>query len=169
VTVAGVVLAADAALLADRHPWAAAITVALATLCDGLDGAVAVVGGRATRYGAVADAIADRIADAAFAVVLWRCGVPWWLAIACGAVALGIDGLRRVRGVPTRITVGERPTWTICAVLASGSSAITSAQWPVLTCAAVWLAAGVVGLAQIGRPFQRNEPRRRSRSDRSVR
>jgi CDP-diacylglycerol--glycerol-3-phosphate 3-phosphatidyltransferase len=169
VTVAGVVLAADAALLADRHPWAAAVTVALAALCDGLDGAVAVVGGRATRSGAIADAIADRIADAAFAVVLWRCGVPWWLAIACGLVALGIDGLRRLRRVPERVTVGERPTWTVCAVLACGSSAITSAQWPVLTCAAVWLAAGAVGLVQIGRPFQRNEPRRRSRNERSVR
>ena len=169
VTAAGVVLAVDAALLAQRHPWAAAGTVLLAALCDGLDGAVAVVGARATRNGAAADAIADRIADAAFAAVLWRCGAPWGLALACAAAALAIDLLRRVRHVPARITVGERPTWTICALLAGGSAAVTDADWPVLTCAAVWLAAGAVGLAQIARPFQRSEPRRRSRSDRSVR
>jgi CDP-diacylglycerol--glycerol-3-phosphate 3-phosphatidyltransferase len=149
VTIAGLVLGVDAALLAVRHPWAAGVTVVLAALCDGLDGAVAVVGSRATRHGAAADAIADRIGDAAFAVVLWRCGAPWWLALACGAVALGIDGLRRLRNMPARITVGERPTWTICAALACGSSAIGSAQWPVLVCAAVWLAAGITGLAQL--------------------
>jgi CDP-diacylglycerol--glycerol-3-phosphate 3-phosphatidyltransferase len=149
VTIAGLVLGVDAALLAVRHPWAAGVTVVLAALCDGLDGAVAVVGSRATRHGAAADAIADRIGDAAFAVVLWRCGAPWWLALACGAVALGIDGLRRLRNMPARITVGERPTWTICAALACGSSAIASAQWPVLVCAAVWLAAGITGLAQL--------------------
>jgi CDP-diacylglycerol--glycerol-3-phosphate 3-phosphatidyltransferase len=153
VTIAGLVLAVDAALLADRHPWVAGITVVLAALCDGLDGAVAVVGSCATRTGAAADAMADRIGDAAFALVLWRCGAPLWLALACAAVALGIDGVRRLRNAPATITVGERPTWTICAVLACGSSAVTSAHWPVLACAAVWLAAGVTGLAQLlGRP-----------------
>jgi CDP-diacylglycerol--glycerol-3-phosphate 3-phosphatidyltransferase len=134
-----------------------------------LDGAVAVTAQRATRFGAAADAIADRVADVAFAAVLWRCGVSWPVALAAAAVAVGIDLLRRLRRVPDRITVGERPTWTVCAVLAAGSSAVTDAQWPVLACAAVWLAAGGVGLAQIGRPFHRSRPRRRSRSERSVR
>ena len=168
-TFAGVVLAVDGVLLAARHPWAAGACVLAAALCDGLDGAVAVVGDRATRVGAVADAIADRIADAAFAAVLWRCGAPWALALACGVLAVGIDLFRRVRRVRRVITVGERPSWTICAALACGSSAITSDAWPVLVCASVWLAAGVVGLAQIGRPFQRSMPRRRSRTDRKVR
>jgi CDP-diacylglycerol--glycerol-3-phosphate 3-phosphatidyltransferase len=143
--------------------------VLAAAICDGLDGAVAVVGNRATRFGAVADAIADRVADAAFAAVLWRCGVPWSLALACGVLAVGVDLFRRVRRVPSRITVGERPTWTICASLACASSAVTSADWPVLVCAGVWLTAGVVAVAQIGRPFQRSVPWRRSRSDRTVR
>jgi phosphatidylglycerophosphate synthase len=145
----GVVLALDAVLLARSVPLAAAAAVLAAVVCDGLDGAVAVVAGRATRAGALADAVADRVSDVAFAAVLWRCGVPGGVAIACAVVALAVDTLRRLRRVPERITVAERPTWTVCTVLACSAAAVTSAQWPVLVCAAVWLAAGAVGLAQV--------------------
>jgi archaetidylinositol phosphate synthase len=149
ITALGVLLALDAVLLAGSLPWAAAVAVVAAAVCDGLDGAVALVADRATRAGGLADAVADRVSDAAFAAVLWRCGVPWWLAVVCGALAVAVDVLRRLRRVPSRITVAERPTWTVCAALAAGSAAVTSAQWPVLVCAGVWAAAGVVGLAQI--------------------
>jgi CDP-diacylglycerol--glycerol-3-phosphate 3-phosphatidyltransferase len=149
ITVVGVVLAVDAVLLAASWPAAAGVAVLAAVLCDGLDGAVAVVAGRATRFGAGADAVADRISDVAFAAVLWRCGVPLGFAAACGALALMVDGARRLRRVPSRITMGERPTWAICTVLACGCAAVTSAQWPVLTCAAVWSAAGAVAVTQV--------------------
>jgi CDP-diacylglycerol--glycerol-3-phosphate 3-phosphatidyltransferase len=149
ITVLGVIVAADAVLLAGPHPWAAAVAVLLAALCDALDGAVAVVASRVSVLGARADAVADRLSDAAFAGVLWRTGVPWPVALGCAAAALGVDALRRLRGVPARITVGERPTWTVCAVLACGSAAVTSASWPVLSCAAVWLAAGMIALGQL--------------------
>jgi CDP-diacylglycerol--glycerol-3-phosphate 3-phosphatidyltransferase len=149
-TALGVLLAGDAVLLAHRHPWPAAVSVVLAALCDGLDGAVAVVADRATPAGARADAVADRLTDAAFAAVLWRCGVPWAVALACGGVAVGVDVLRRLRRVPDRITVGERPTWTICAALGCGAAALSAASWPVLVCAAVWLGAGAVALVQVG-------------------
>jgi CDP-diacylglycerol--glycerol-3-phosphate 3-phosphatidyltransferase len=152
ITAAGVVLAVDAVLLARSHPWAAAAAVLAAVLCDGLDGAVAVLADRATRFGARSDAVADRVGDLAFAAVLWRCGVPLGFAAGCGVVALAIDAGRRLRHVPTRITVGERPTWAICAILACGAAALTSAQWPVLVCAAVWAAAGLIGLLQVARP-----------------
>jgi phosphatidylglycerophosphate synthase len=151
ITVGGVLFAADAVLFAAADPWWAAGLVVLAALCDGLDGAVAVVADRASRAGRVADAVADRFSDVAFAAVLWRCGAPWPLAVACGAVALGVDVIRRLRHVPARITVAERPTFTICAALAAGSSAVTSATWPVNVCAAVWLAAGAIALGQLAR------------------
>jgi CDP-diacylglycerol--glycerol-3-phosphate 3-phosphatidyltransferase len=160
ITGAGVVLAMSAVVAADAAPGAAAALVVVAALCDGLDGAVAVVADRATVHGARADAVADRLADACFAAVLWRCGVPWGLAVGCGALALGVDGLRRLRRTPARITVGERPTWTICAALAAASAALTPARWPVLVCAAVWAAAGLVATCQIARPFQRRDPAR---------
>src|SRR4051812_32937526 len=61
ITVLGVLLALDAVLLAGSLPAIAAVAVVLAALCDGLDGAIAVVADRATEFGAAADAIADRI------------------------------------------------------------------------------------------------------------
>ncbi len=148
----GALLALDAVLLAAAHPWAAAIAVVAAVVCDGLDGAAAVLADRATRGGAIADVVADRVADLAFAAVVWRCGAPWWAASACGAVAVAVDGVRRLRRIPARITVAERPTWTVCTVLACGAATVTSAQWPVLVCAGVWVAAGVVGLLQVVAP-----------------
>jgi phosphatidylglycerophosphate synthase len=160
-TVLGALLALDALLLAGSRPWWAAGAVLGAVVCDGLDGAVAVLAQRATRSGAVADAVADRISDLAFAAVLWRCGGPWPLAAVCGALAVAVDGVRRLRRVPDRITVAERPTWTVCAVLACGSAAVTAAQWPVLACASVWAAAGVVGLLQLSRRPIRPAPRPR--------
>jgi CDP-diacylglycerol--glycerol-3-phosphate 3-phosphatidyltransferase len=169
ITAAGVLLALDAVLLARSTPGLAAGAVVLAAVCDGLDGAVAIVAERPTALGATADAVADRLADAAFAAVLWRCGVPWGLALACGALAVGVDLLRRLRRTPERITVGERPTWTVCAALAACSAALTSADWPVLVCASVWATAAVVAVAQIARPFQLNRPAWRSRQDDAVR
>jgi CDP-diacylglycerol--glycerol-3-phosphate 3-phosphatidyltransferase len=149
VTAAGVALAAAAAVVVASHPWLGGAAVVLAAVCDGLDGAVAVVADRATAWGAIADAIADRLSDVAFAAVLWRCGAPAWLAALCGVLAVGVDGARRWRRVPARITVGERPTWTICAALACGSAAVTTTSWPVLVCAAVWVAAGATALVQL--------------------
>lgn len=152
VTGAGVVLATAAAVVARPAPWAGAGAVVAAALCDALDGATAVVADRATPSGALADAVADRYCDAAFAVVLHRCGVPAWLAAASGASALAVDTYRRVRRTPARITVAERPTYTVCAALACVTAAITDKRWPLNLCAAVGFGAGVVGLAQLRRP-----------------
>lgn len=149
VTAVGTLLAVDAVLLARSQPWAAGIAVLGSVVCDGLDGAIAVVGERSTRFGAVADAVADRVGDVAFATVLWRSGAPWWLAVLAGALALTVDALRRALRVPARITVAERPTWTICTVLACASATVTDATWPVIGCAAVWVAAGVAGCGQL--------------------
>jgi phosphatidylglycerophosphate synthase len=169
ITALGLLLAGGAVVLAGSRPAVAAGVVVLAAVCDGLDGAVAVLTDRATAFGARADAIADRLTDVAFAAVLWRCGAPWELAVGCGVLAVAVDVLRRLRRTPSRITAGERPTWTVCAALAGGSAAVTSADWPVLVCGSVWVAAGVVALGQIARPFQLGRPARRSRQDDAVR
>jgi CDP-diacylglycerol--glycerol-3-phosphate 3-phosphatidyltransferase len=150
-TVAGVLLALDAVLLAARWPWVALALVLLSAVCDGLDGAVAMLSGRASRFGSVADKIADRIADCAFAAVLWRCGAPWWLALAAGAFSLAHEGIRVFAGGarPARITVAERPTRVICTVLACGSAGVSAAAWPPTVCAAVWTGLALLGLAQL--------------------
>jgi phosphatidylglycerophosphate synthase len=153
ITVVGAVLAVDAALFADSLPLAALGLILASALCDGLDGAVAVVSGRATRVGAAADAVADRIADCAFALAIWRCGAPLWLAATAGALSLVHELSRTLLGgrLRTTITVAERPTRVICAALAAASAAVSDASWPPTVCAAVWVGAALIGLGQLAR------------------
>ena len=151
VTASGVACAGAAIRLAAERPGLATAAVVAAALCDGLDGATAVVGGRATRMGAVADAVADRVCDGAFAAVLWRRGAPAWLAASAAGAAWGVDTLRRVRRVPDTVTVAERPTFTICAALACASATFTRGRWPARLSAAVWIGAGAVGVGQLVR------------------
>ena len=149
-TVAGAGFAVLAVALAG-WPWVALALVLTAVLCDGLDGAVAVLADRASALGAVADKVADRVADTAFALVIWRCGAPWWLAVLAAALSLGHEALRTVRGgaALSRITVAERPSRVICTVLACVSAGLSAAAWPATVCAAVWVALAVVGAWQV--------------------
>ncbi len=149
ITVAGVVLAGGAVAAAPTRPGFAAVTVAAAALCDGLDGAVAVVGGHATTSGRRADAVADRLCDVAFAGVLGRLGAPRWAAASAAGLAVGVDTLRRMRRTPDRITVAERPTFAICAVLAALAAAAGRPRNPGTFSAAVWIGAGVAGIGQL--------------------
>ena len=150
-TAVGVVFAADAVLFAARLPWIALVLVLASALCDGLDGAVAVLSRRASAFGSAADKTADRLADCAFAVVLWRCGAPWPLALAAGSLSLVHEGIRVALGGRrlARITVAERPTRVICAALACGCAAVSSAIWPPTVCAAVWSGLAAIGLVQL--------------------
>lgn len=149
VTVTGVGVALGSVALAADRPLAAGAGVVGAALCDGLDGATAVVGQRVTRSGAVADAIADRICDGAFALVLWRRGAPASLAATAAGFAWGVDTLRRVRRIPARVTAAERPTFTVCAALACVSAPFTRGRWPAMLSAGVWIGAGAVGMGQL--------------------
>lgn len=148
ITIAGAALAVVAVFVA---PLVALVLVLASVMCDALDGAVALAANRASRSGAAADKVADRIADAAFALVVWRCGAPLWLALAAGATTWLLEGIRALRRGPAlaRITVAERPSRTICTVLACGASAVSDAAWPPATCATVWAALGVAGIAQL--------------------
>ena len=156
-TALGALFAVDALLLAAADPWFAFALVLVSTACDALDGAVAVLADRATRSGAVADKLADRIADTAFALVIWRCGAPWWLAAAAGALSLAHEGVRegarevRGHGLRARVTVAERPTRVICTALACVAAGVSAARWPATVCAAVWVVLAVVGLGQLVR------------------
>jgi catechol 2,3-dioxygenase-like lactoylglutathione lyase family enzyme len=134
-------------------PLVAAACVALAVACDALDGAVAVLAGAASPFGAVADAVADRLTEAAFGVALWQAGAPGWL---CGT-AVGVGWLheylrgRAGRGV-SAITVSERPT----RVLFGFFGLVAAAVWPALLggVAGAWVAVAVAGLAQLGLSYR---------------
>jgi phosphatidylglycerophosphate synthase len=152
-TVLGAVLAVDALLLASTQPWVAVALILVASACDALDGAVAVLAHRATAAGAIADKTADRIADTAFALVMWRCGAPWWLAVVAASLSLLHEAVREIRGgrLRARITVAERPTRVVCAALACVCAGISPAAWPPTVCAAVWVGLALIGIVQLAR------------------
>jgi phosphatidylglycerophosphate synthase len=158
VTVAGAAAALVAVAVAGAAPWVALGLVLVSVVFDGLDGAVAVLADRATAGGRIADAVADRIADCAFAAVIWRCGAPVGLALVAAFASLSLEALRRRVGGRLRsmITVGERPSRTICAVLAGGCAGLSAATWPATVCAAVWIGLAAVGLAQLIRARPRS-------------
>lgn len=117
-TLVGVLVAVGAVPLAaagGRWPVLAAVVVVVSGLVDNLDGTVAVLSDRITRWGALVDAVGDRVADTAYAVAFWALGAPVWLALAWAGLAFLAEYARAraqvLLGAPVGIvTVGERPT-----------------------------------------------------------
>jgi CDP-diacylglycerol--glycerol-3-phosphate 3-phosphatidyltransferase len=158
VTLLGLVVAFCAPLLAGQGRAglvAAALVVFLSGLVDSLDGDVAVMTGRVTRWGAVLDALADRVSDAAFVAALWVAGAPTAVCVAAVAVAWLHEYLRAraqgagMVGVGT-LTIAERPTRVIVVGMFLLASAARPEQpWPTMGSWAL-VGLGVVGLAQLG-------------------
>jgi CDP-diacylglycerol--glycerol-3-phosphate 3-phosphatidyltransferase len=159
VTVAAL-LAAWAAVLpavaGERWPLVSALLVALSGLLDGLDGPVAVLQDRVSRWGYVLDSVSDRVAEAGFGVSLYVAGAPGWLAagwvgvgwlqeyLRARAVAAGMTGIEVV-------TVSERPTRIAVAamfLLGAGVYPQVGQAW-VTVGAAAGLLAGTAGLVQL--------------------
>jgi len=155
--------------------WAAAggALTLLAGLADGVDGAVAVLAGRASAFGFVWDSAADRLADLALvagpvALVAAHAGSPW-PALAAGAVAaaagLLLEYVRAraqaagLRSAWTLVTPGERPVRVIvlgvaglavgAAQLAGGAPARAALQAGYPAALAVLAALGAVGCVQL--------------------
>ena len=125
VTLTGLLVAVTAWPVAaggGRWPLLAAALVLLSGLLDSLDGTVAVLTDRVSRVGALADALCDRLADAAYGLALWALGAPAWLALAWVALSW-LSEYARVRGqvllggAVDTVTVGERPTRVVVAAL----------------------------------------------------
>jgi CDP-diacylglycerol--glycerol-3-phosphate 3-phosphatidyltransferase len=139
-----------------RWPVLGAAVAAASGLLDNLDGAVAVLTGRTTRWGAVLDAAADRVADAAYCVALWALGAQVWLVALAGGLAWLLEYVRARAvgaGMPDAgaITVAERPSRVAGAamfLLACGVHPSSAATWATV---GAWLgvAVGVIGLVQL--------------------
>lgn len=158
-TVWGLLLSVAVVPLADagsRWPLLATVVVVGSGLLDNLDGTVAVLTDRATRFGFVLDSLVDRLADAVYLIALWRLGAPAGVCVAAGA-ALGLLEYTRARagnagmrdiGV---VTVGERATRIVvtaitlfCAGLYVGHAGLVAALG-----AAATLGLSAVGLGQL--------------------
>ena len=130
----------------------------------GLDGALAIATGRASRRGFVLDSAVDRLSEGAFAAALWVAGAPGWLAAAFGALCWLPDYLRArggqagVRETGT-ISVWERPTRVaMTGFTLGGAGVVAGPGWSaaVVTCGtAVGCLLGVVGVAQLGTSLRR--------------
>jgi len=152
VTVAGLLVAL--AVLAPARAggrWALAgvVLVAASGLLDNLDGAVAVLTGRTTRWGFVLDSACDRLADAAYAASLWLLGAPAGLCVAGAGLAWLHEYVRAraaVAGMPEIgvVTVSERPT----RVIITAAFLLGAGLYPAA--ATGWAGGGAMALAVVG-------------------
>jgi CDP-diacylglycerol--glycerol-3-phosphate 3-phosphatidyltransferase len=151
-TAAGVLAAAGVVLAARPLPGLAAALVLLSAVLDSLDGAVAVLTRRVTRFGFVLDSVADRVADGLLLVALWRSGGSAEWAVAAGAAVAMLEYTRARAAAAGMdevgvVTVGERPTRVILA--ATGLLLVLA--WSDGATAALVATAGacVIGAAQL--------------------
>jgi len=133
------------------RPWLALILILASVTCDGLDGALAVLTDRASAFGAAADKIADRFSDVCFVLVIWRCGAPTWLTLTAVLGVLAVEAFREAGGgaLLSTITVAERPSRAVCALLACIAAAVSTATWPAAVCAAVLVGLSLIALGQL--------------------
>jgi phosphatidylglycerophosphate synthase len=54
---------------------------------DGIDGSVAILQGRESKWGAALDSLADRISEAFWLYMGWRLGIPAWVVITMWVIA----------------------------------------------------------------------------------
>lgn len=150
------ILAVWFAWLGQQWVVAAAVVVALSGLVDNLDGAVAVMTGRTSRWGFVLDSLVDRVSDTLYLVAMWVVGAPAWLCVVSGVLMglleytrarAGNAGMREI-GV---VTVWERPTRVIVTamfLLGAGVHVLSAEQWATAG-TITWAVLGVVGLVQL--------------------
>lgn len=159
VTLAGVLVAAltlAPAGVGGRWCLLAAVLLAGNGLLDSMDGCVALLTGRASRWGYVLDSAADRVSDALVVVALWLAGADAGLCIAAGSIAAFQEYVRARAGNAGFsgigiVTVAERPTRIIVGALGLAVAGIApSHAWPITTAAAAALAClGAAGCGQL--------------------
>lgn len=165
VTAAGAVLAAlvlPPAAAGGRWLLPAVAVVVLSAVLDGLDGTVAILSGRTTRWGYVLDSACDRLADACYLAALWLAGAPGPLCAAAGVAVLLLEYVRARAAAAGMaevgvVTVAERPTRVIVTatfLLGAGLYPSAAGPWSAAGAAAT-LTLGVVGLAQLIRVVRR--------------
>jgi phosphatidylglycerophosphate synthase len=156
VTFGGVVASAGVLVVAGLGgAWlllAAGLAV-LAGLLDNLDGAVAVLRGRVSAYGAVLDSTCDRVSDLLLVAALWAAGAPALAGVLGGALMLLQEYVRASAAVAGMtevgvVTVWERPTRVIVTAAFLAATAVVGEAWAELG-AWVWVGLGAIGLVQL--------------------
>jgi CDP-diacylglycerol--glycerol-3-phosphate 3-phosphatidyltransferase len=118
---------------AGHHPsWPAAVVFAAAALTDFLDGYLARHTDRPSRFGRIADPLADRLLINLALVLLWyEDRLPWWLAAPVLGRDIWLALLFRVRRMSTRVAVNMTgKTATAVIMLSLVLLMMTTAPWP---------------------------------------
>jgi CDP-diacylglycerol--glycerol-3-phosphate 3-phosphatidyltransferase len=122
-------------------------------LVDNMDGAVAVLTGRATRWGHLLDSVVDRVSDLLYLVALAVAGAPVPVCAAGGALMF-LQEYARARAAAGGmaevgvVTVWERPTRIVVTVMFLVAAGVVDATWATLG-AWAWVGLGAVGLTQL--------------------
>jgi CDP-diacylglycerol--glycerol-3-phosphate 3-phosphatidyltransferase len=175
--VAATALALPPAAAGSAWPLLAVIVVVASGLLDNLDGCVAVLTGRSSRWGYVVDSLADRVCDGFYLVALWLAGAPAGLCAGAGAGIVLLEyGRARSAGAGFDeigvVTLGERPTRIVvtCFGLAGAGIVPSAAAWSAGAGAAATLGVSLIGAAQFLRVARRAllQPSRGSQSARQA-
>lgn len=159
VTVSSVWLAGLVLVLAEvgGRWWIAAGWVMVASgLFDTLDGCVAVLERRTTKWGYVLDSLVDRVNDVVYLVAVVSVGAPPELAVVCGVGFFLMEYARARAGnaggdAVGRVTVGERPMRVIflSASIHFGGVFVAQADTVATVGLSVMTAFTAVGLVQL--------------------
>jgi CDP-diacylglycerol--glycerol-3-phosphate 3-phosphatidyltransferase len=112
--------------------YAAAAIFAAAALTDFLDGYLARHTDRPSRFGRIADPLADRMLINMALVLLWyEDRLPWWLAVPVLGRDIWLAALFRWRKMSTRVEVNMAgKTATAVIMLSLVLLMVTTAPWP---------------------------------------
>ena len=158
-TLGGLLISALLVLVAAQEGrWLllAAVITAVSGVADNIDGAVAILTDRATRFGYVLDSVVDRVSDALYLVALWVIGAPAAVCVVGGVLMLLQEYLRARAGNAGMgeigvVTVWERPTRVAVTAmfLLAGGLFPAYANEAARAAAAAWIGLGVVGFTQL--------------------
>lgn len=151
-----------AVLIVACAPWAvyanqmllAAALITLTGLLDGVDGAVAVMRGKVSRWGSVLDSLSDRASEALYVWALIVAGSPAPVLVVGLLMTVLQEYVRAKAGAAGATDIGvvsvwERPTRIALAAMTLLGFVVTSADIVLHTTAWVWLALACVGFVQV--------------------
>ena len=142
-TIIGGLIGGAAALLAisEQWLWAAAIA-AFSSLLDGIDGAIAEITNRKSKFGAVLDAVVDRLVELSWFTALALVGADLTAVVSLGLAILIMEYTRTKANSlglagAGMITIAERPTRVIMfsmlcvgvSMIGTDNSALTVGSW----------------------------------------
>ena len=157
-TLGGLLISALLVLVAAQEGrWLllAAVITAVSGVADNIDGAVAVLTDRATRFGYVLDSVVDRVSDALYLVALWVVGAPAAVCVLGGVLMLLQEYLRARAATPawgrsaSSPCGSGRPGWPSprCSCSPAGCSPAYAVE-AATAAAAAWVGLGVVGFTR---------------------